>query len=285
MKIVKNKSSQVRMVWFVILLVGPFLLIAYLLRFIPIRIYAQMLIDQGLVSSYAITRAQNLFLEDPVWSSLLGILQGLMWYLMVFVMLKWVEKRPVSLDRFGLAARRNPLWLVGLGIVISATMYFGYLGMGSLLGETEWVWSPENAGVLPLVLIFLNILINGFGEETAFRVYLQNGFIQRHGLWWGIGLTSFIFVLLHLLLYQLSITALAAGILLAGMFGVLTVWTGSIYLAGTLHMVFNLAPRLSGLWPSDLSLLIMNGLGCLITAIIFLQSRDGRILTDRTEQV
>jgi membrane protease YdiL (CAAX protease family) len=199
-------------------------------------------------------------------------------------MLKWVEKRPVSLDRLGLAARKNGFRLVGLGLVIGLLMYFGYLGIGSLPGETEWVWSPENDSWLPLTLIFLNILVNGFGEETAFRAYLQRAFIHRHGLWWGIGLTSVIFVTLHLLLYDFSILVLAAGILLSGMFGLLTVWTGSIFLSGTMHVIFNLAPRLSGLWPSDLSLLIINGLGFLITAIFYLRSNGGRMLSDRSEQ-
>ena len=47
--ILKNKEGQVRLIWHLFLLVVPFLLVAYLLRYVPIRVQTGILIEQGLV--------------------------------------------------------------------------------------------------------------------------------------------------------------------------------------------------------------------------------------------
>ena len=272
--IFKNKSGEVRLVWRTVLLVLPFLLFAYLLRYLPIRILTGVYINRGIVPSIAHSRAWSLFMEDPAWSSIPGILQGLLWYLLVFMMIKWVEKGSPSWKDFGLAAGRKVLWLSGLGLVFGLLMYFGYLGISILLDQTQWTWFPEKQGVVPIILMLLNFLVNGFGEETAFRAYLQDRLINRHGLWPGIAVASVLFMVLHLLIYQITGIALAANILLAGLYGILYVWTGSIFPVGIMHAVFNLAPRLLNLWPSDMSLLIVNAVSLMVVAILFLRYKE-----------
>ena len=148
-------------------------------------------------------------------------------------------------------------------------MYFGYFAVNSILDQSPIAWSPMKLGILPLILVSLDMLTNGFGEETAFRAYWQRLLVDRHGLGFGIILASTSFVLLHLLIARLTVTALLAGILLACVFGILYVWTDSIFLVGAMHTTLNLAPRLLGPWPSDSSLLIVNGLVLIIVVLLY----------------
>ena len=83
-------------------------------------------------------------------------------------------------------------------------------------------------------------------------------------------LASTSFVLLHLVVARFTVIALLAGILLACLFGILYVWTDSIFLVGAFHTALNLAPRLFGPWPSDISLLIGHSLALLIAGILYL---------------
>jgi membrane protease YdiL (CAAX protease family) len=269
--ILKNNEGKVRLIWHLFLLVGPFLVAAYLLRYVPIRIQTRILIEQGIPESVALSQARNLFLEDPIGASIVGILQGLLWYLLVCLLVRSIEKQPCTLRSFGLSFNYKKPALMIFGFILALIMYFCYFAIDSILNQSQFTWSPTELGILPIILVSLDMLANGFGEETAFRAYWQRLVVDRHGLWLGIILASTSFVLLHLLVARLSIVSLLAGILLACLFGILYVWTDSIILVGTLHASLNLAPRLLGSWPSDISLLIINSLSLEITIILYLR--------------
>jgi membrane protease YdiL (CAAX protease family) len=162
--------------------------------------------------------------------------------------------------------------LIAVGLLLGSMMYFAYFAAGSIFHESAFAWSPEKLGVLPLILVALDMLANGFGEETAFRAYWQRLLVDRHGLWFGIVLASASFVLLHLLIARFTVMALLASILLACLYGILYVWTGSVFLVGTMHTLFNLAPRLLGQWPSDIGLLIVNGLALAVAVPLYLRA-------------
>jgi membrane protease YdiL (CAAX protease family) len=156
------------------------------------------------------------------------------------------------------------------GFMLALIVYFSYLAVDSILNKSPIVWSLAKIGTIPIVLISLDMLVNGFGEETAFRAYWQRLLIDRHGLWLGILLASTSFVLLHLLIARFTIIALLAGILLACFLGILYVWTDSVFLVGILHASLNLAPRLLGIWPTDTSLLIVHSLALVIVIVLYL---------------
>jgi membrane protease YdiL (CAAX protease family) len=162
-----------------------------------------------------------------------------------------------------------------LGFLIGLVMYYGYFVVGHMFGEAPLTWSQVKLSILPLILVVLDKLSNGFGEETAFRAYWQRLLVDRHGLWVGIILASASFVLLHLLIAPFTAMALVTSILLIGFYGILFVWTESIFLVGALHTTFNLAPSLLGQWPSDMGLLLVNGLALIITIILFVRFRRG----------
>ncbi len=264
----RNRAGDVRLVWRLLLLVVPFLGAAYLLRYVPIRIQTEVFIDRGLSESTALSRARHLILEDPVWSSIVGAIQGLFWYPLLCFLLKVVERRACSLRDLGFAPGRRSLSLIPLGLALALILYRGYFWVGSFFNQAAFIWSPTRLNAATITLMSLNFVTNGFGEETAFRAYFQDRLIQRHGLWVGIALASSSFVLLHLLIYRYSGLFLIASILLAAVYGILYVWTGSIYLVGTMHAVFNLVPKLLVQWPPDLGLLVVHGLVLLVVILI-----------------
>jgi membrane protease YdiL (CAAX protease family) len=267
--ILKNKEGKVRLIWRLFLLVAPFLLAAYLLRYVPIRIQTRILTEQGLPESVALSQVRNLFLEDPIGASIVGIIQGLLWYVLVCLLVRSMEKQSCTLRSFGLSLNSKSLVLMILGFVSGLILYFGYFAVGSIFDQAPIAWSPVKIGILPIILVSLDMLANGFGEETAFRAYWQRLLVDRHGLWFGIILASTSFVLLHLLIARFTVGALLAGILLACLFGILYVWTDSIFLVGAMHATLNLAPRLLGPWPSDSSLLIVHSLILVIVVILY----------------
>lgn len=267
----KNKEGRVRLIWRLFMLVVPFLLAAYLLRYIPIRIQTRILMEQGLSESAAVSQARYLFLEDPIRASIAGVVQGLLWYVLVCLLIRSIEKQSCVLTSFGLLLKGKSLVLIILGFILGLIMYFGCFAVGSIFDQLPFAWSPPKLGILPIILVSLDMLANGFGEETAFRAYWQRLLVDRHGLWFGILLASASFVSLHLLITRFTGIALLASILLACLYGILYVWTRSVFLVGTMHTIFNLAPRLLGQWPSDTSLLIVNSLALAIAVILYLR--------------
>jgi len=272
--ILKNSEGEVRLIWLLLLLVIPFLIAAYLLRYIPIRIQTTILINQGLSESTALSQARTTFLEKPIGSSLVGLIQGLLWYPIVCFLIRRVNKKNCDLKSLGLALGMKKFLLIPLGLILGLVMYFGYFLVGSFFNQGEFVWSPVKLGTTATILVSLNFIINGLGEETAFRAYWQDRLIHRHGLWIGIILASASFVLLHLLLYHFSVEFLVSSILLACLYGILYVWTGSIFLVGTMHAVFNLTPQLLQQWPSDAGIIIVNSIALALATIIYLWFRE-----------
>jgi len=199
----KNDEGNLRLIWHLFLLVVPFLLAAYLLRDLPIRIQTGILVKQGIPIEAARAEARAFFLEDPVGVSLVGILQGLVWFVIVCTLIRSIEKQSCNLRLSCLAISGKRLLLIPSGILLGIMMYFSYFVLGTVFGEPPFESSPENIGALLVILVSMDLLANGFGEEAAFRAYWQRLLIDRHGLWFGIVLASTSFVLLHLLITPL----------------------------------------------------------------------------------
>ncbi|MGC9356801.1 MAG: CPBP family intramembrane glutamic endopeptidase [Anaerolineae bacterium] len=220
-----------------------------------------------------------MFLESPIGASILGIVQGLSWYALVWLLIRFIEKQPCALRNLGLTLNRRSFTLTISGFLLGLLMYYGYFIAGSILGQPQFAWSPARLGIIPIILVSLDMLANGFGEETAFRAFWQRLVVDRHGLWFGIFLASTSFVVLHLLMAHFTAIALLASILLACLYGILYVWTDSVFLVGAMHAIFNLAPRLLDQWPSDIGLLVVNGLALVIAVIAFVSKEDRRPIT------
>ena len=269
--VLHNEEGAVGMAWRVVLLVLPFLGAAYLLRYIPIRLQTSILADRGVPTATALAQARYAILDDPTWSALVGIAQGLVWFPLVSLIITMVERRPCSMRDLGLATGPRGLLLVLTGIVLAAALYVGYGCVDSLLHSTRISWTLSGLHPITAALTALNFIANAYGEETAFRAYLQDRLVGRHGLWYGVALTSVGFVLLHLFVSRISGLALLASVMISAVYGILYLQTQSVYLVGTMHAVFNIAPRLLHQWPTDESLLIVHALALFVAIVWFIR--------------
>jgi membrane protease YdiL (CAAX protease family) len=152
----------------------------------PILLLTEVFIDQGISKTAALSRARNLILEDPTWSSVIGIIQGLLWYVLVYFLIRVINKETCDLKSFGLDIRGKNFLLILLGFNLGLLLYFGYFWVSHLINQGQFVWSPATIDTVVIILITLHYFINGLGEETAFRAYWQSKLIRRHRLWIGV---------------------------------------------------------------------------------------------------
>lgn len=89
--------------------------------------------------------------------------------------------------------------------------------------------------------LFTVVLVAPFTEELLFRGVLLRGFARRWGVWAGLFLSSALFALFHLNVWQ-ALPAFAAGLLLGWVF----LRTGSLWYPVGLHALFNGLPLLLG---------------------------------------
>ena len=78
MSIIRYSTGEVRLVWRLLIIILLFVSVAVLLRFIPISLYTAFLTSSGIANEDALASAKAIVFEDPVWSTVLGILNGLM---------------------------------------------------------------------------------------------------------------------------------------------------------------------------------------------------------------
>ncbi|MHA2099563.1 MAG: CPBP family intramembrane glutamic endopeptidase [Candidatus Kariarchaeaceae archaeon] len=271
--LIRNKNNEVRLIWRFLILIISILLIAFLLRFIPILIQSQLLQGNGLTEDEALQSARTLILETPIWSTILGSIQGIMWFIIIYFLIRVVEKNPFSLKELGLDWKHNTLNKIFYGIIIAVLIYFVQLYLGKFLGSNTFSLI-ERFNDLIISSVFLTIILNifiGFGEEAAFRAYLQTRMIKLYGTLLGIILTSIIFTLTHLIVMELSLVNILAGIMLYISVGILYYCTQSLYLVGAIHAVLNILLQVLDFTPGDMETLIVHSLFLLVVSGIYFQ--------------
>jgi len=271
--LIRNKFDEVRLIWRFSILLVSFLIIAFLLRFIPIMIQTQILVGGGLSEDEALQSARTLFLETPLWNTILASIQGIMWFIIIYFLIRVVEKKTFSLKELGLDWKHKTLNKIFYGIIIAFLIYFTQFFLGKLFGSLTFSFI-ESFNDLIISSVFLTVILNifiGFGEEAAFRAYLQTRMIKLYGSLLGIILTSIIFTLTHLLVMELSLFNILAGILLYLSVGMLYYCTQSLYLVGTIHAFLNILLQVMDLTPGDMETLIVHSLFLLVVSWIYFQ--------------
>ncbi len=273
--ILKDRAGELRLLWRFLILMVAILVLAFLLRFVPITIHSQLLIHDGLTREEAVQSAKTLFLEDPTWQAVLGAIQGMMWFAVIWFLIRIVEKKTFAWKDLGLDWRRSSLSDIGLGAALAVLLYVVPLGLGKVLGS---ITSPTaemltNPGVGTIILALALHIPLGFGEEAAFRAYLQTRLIKRHGAIWGILITSVVFTLTHMLMRTLSVVEFVAGVLLYAVIGVLYYRSASLYVVGTIHAILNSLLRVFDLSAPPVESAIVFGITLLLTSLFVFRKR------------
>jgi membrane protease YdiL (CAAX protease family) len=268
--LIKNKYGEIRLSLRFLILMGFILSVAFLLRFIPITIQTQLLVNNGLPKDEALQSAKVLFLETPVWNTILGTIQGVLWLPIVFFLIRGIEKKPFTWKAVGLNWRRTTPYYLLSGFLIGGLVYFSYLFLGQFLGSDR---SFQNISVnlsFPSIIMTLILYISlGFGEEVGFRAYLQTRMVKLHGPIPGILFTSIIFTLTHLIFRQLSLVDLLSGVILYMAIGSLYFFSQSLYFVGIIHAVLNSLAEILNVWGGETEGLIVHTVFLLVVYVIY----------------
>jgi len=135
-----------------------------------------------------------------------------------------------------------PRWWLALGL----TAVGGTVVLGEAANVTAWLvpLPPELASLFnrlteapaPVALFTLSV-VAPLTEEGLFRGLLLRGFARRYGVWAGLTMSSALFALFHLNLWQ-ALAAFAAGFYLGWVY----LASGSLVYPMAVHAVFNGLP-------------------------------------------
>jgi len=270
MTIIRNDTGEIRLVWRLILIILLFVAVAVLLRFIPIILYSKFLVSDGMTQGTALEKANTIILEDPVWSTVIGILNGLMGFLFAWFLVKVIERSTFTWKEVGLDWRINSPLLIILGALLALLLFIAYIFIEYLLGSYDFSLNTllMGVGIAGFFHKFILFIAMGFGEEVVFRGYVQTRLTARLGVIWGVIVTAVVFTLLHQLSYKLSPVIILSGTMLWVTLGVLYHLSKSLYLVGMFHGVMNTLLSTLNFEVNDISGLVVHALAFLLVIII-----------------
>ncbi|MBI2262281.1 MAG: CPBP family intramembrane metalloprotease [Caulobacterales bacterium] len=88
-------------------------------------------------------------------------------------------------------------YLVGLAFLIAVVGIIWALGGYTVDAGGAFSTTNVGAALIPIVILMLGFVIQGSTEEILTRGWLMQVIASRHGVAWGIGLSSILFGLLH----------------------------------------------------------------------------------------
>lgn len=282
MSVIKYRTGEVRVVWRVLIAVVLWVAVAFLLRFIPIILYTAVHARGDVAREEVVASAKAIIFEHSIWSTVIGVINGLMSLPIVWFLMRVIEKRSFGLKEVGLDWRRNSLSMLAFGVLLALLMYIASRVVPQAFGSSMPAVETILAGltVPAVVQKFALYIPMGFGEEVLFRGYVQSRLVERHGAIRGILICSIVFTLLHLLVRPLSPVDIISGVLLSATFGTLYYFSKSLYLVGMFHGVANVLLNTLSFEGSDAGGLIVNAL-VLLLVIVFGLRRSTSCLQKR----
>ena len=280
MSIIRYRTGEVRFVWRILIILLLTVAIAVILRFIPISIYTTVLVSDGIAEANALASAKATVFEDPFWSTVIGILNGLMSLLLVWFMIKVIERNRFEWKTVGLDWRNNSLSLLGAGALLALLLYASDRLVGHAFGSSIPSLNIMLAGLsFPIVFQkFVLYLAMGFGEEVVFRGYVQTRLVEHYGAIWGILIASITFTLMHLGFTSLSLVSIISGVLLWVTIGTLYHLSKSLYLVGMFHGVANTLINTLHIESNEIGGLLVNALALLLVVIFaFRRARSSAV--------
>lgn len=270
MSVIRNDTGEVRLAWRLVLVILLYVAVAVLLRFIPTSLFTASLVRDGMTQESALERANTIIHEDPVWSTVIGTLNGLMGLLIVWFLVNVVERSTSTWKAVGLDWRGNSRLLIMLGALLALLLFIAYIFVGYLLGSSGSSLNTLLRGVSIAIFFqkFILYIAMGFGEEVVFRGYVQTRLVARCGVIWGVLVTAVVFTLLHQISYRLSPVTVLSGTMLWITIGALYHLSKSLYLVGVFHGVMNSLLNTLSFEVTDISGMVVHALALLILIIV-----------------
>jgi membrane protease YdiL (CAAX protease family) len=270
MSIIRNDAGEVRLAWRLVLVILLYVAVAVLLRFIPIRLLTASLVRDGMMQASALERANSILLKDPIWSTVIGTISGLMGLLIVWFLVHVVERSTFTWKAVGLDWRGNSLLLIILGALLALLLFIAYIFVDYLLGSFGSSLSAPLMGVSIAIFFqkFILYIAMGFGEEVVFRGYVQTRLVARFGVIWGVLVTAVVFTLLHQIFHSLSPVTILSGVMLWITIGALYHMSKSLYLVCLFHGVMNTLSNSLNFEVTDIGGMVVHALALLILVVV-----------------
>jgi membrane protease YdiL (CAAX protease family) len=270
--VIREPTGEFRLAWRLILIILLYAGIVVLLRVIPIGLLTAFMVKAGMTQGSAVESASTIIFEDSKWSTVIGVLSGLVGFLIVWFMVRVVEKSTFACKAIGLDWRRSSPSMIILGALLAFILFIAYMIIARLFETSDSSEYMLLMGVSIAVFFqkFILYIAMGFGEEVVFRAYVQTRLLARFGVIWGVLGTALVFTLLHQISYKLSPVTIFSGIILWTTLGALYYLSKSLYLVGTFHGVMNTMLNTLNFEVGDVAALIVHALA-LLTLIVFVR--------------
>lgn len=269
MSILRDDTGDIRLAWRLVLVILLFVVVAVLLRMIPIRLFTASLVRGGMTHDVALQRANTIVLEDPIYSTVIGVLSGVFGLLIVWFLVVVIERSSFTWRSVGLDWQSSSPLAILLGVTVALLLFIASAVTGRVRGLSGSLMSSPMMDVsIPIFFQRLVVYLGmAFGEEVVFRGYIQSRLVKRTGATWGVLATAAIFTLLHQISYRLSPVTILSGVMLWSTMGALYLLSGSLYLVGVFHGVMNTLLNTLVLEVDDISSLVVHAFA-LLTVIV-----------------
>lgn len=241
-KLFKTSDGGLRWGWKTAILILGTILFGVVLTSVMVTILTGGYASQGLDQEQAIARA-TLASGGFIAQVIMSVLQVSFMLWLVRWLVVHVEKQKFDWSKLGLsvAGRSKHIWLgIALAIALSLlTVGIGYFaGTLKYLGNGFELFSAFQV-VVTLGLGAILALASGFGEEIAFRGYLQSRIAERYNPTSAVLIVAVLFALSHPVSAVDPLFYLVMAILVGILFGAVFVRTGSLWMGIALHAVWN----------------------------------------------
>jgi membrane protease YdiL (CAAX protease family) len=149
----------------------------------------------------------------------------------------WHLFRPLILSRVpNHAALRNPLLAVGLLLLLSIPVLMGHYALSAPIA---WLFA-------------ITSLFVAIKEEFLFRGIVQNLLGQKLGAWKAICLTSFVFTIWHMGVWDLTLWVFSQKFVASVLLGTIYIYGGSIVVVVAIHALYDALFSFTPLIPQPL---------------------------------
>ena len=154
------------------------------------------------------------------------------------VLLRWFDKRPISL--LGIGFYKGTLRELSIGMLMGFILITSSVSILSLTGLGSFSFNGFSLGLfLYLLCVLLILIISAAYEEILFRGYIFQSLIEGTNFWITLGIFSLLFGAAHLSNKGITIFSIAVTIAAGVFLGVLYFKTRALWMCIGVHFIWN----------------------------------------------